>query len=192
MLTRLEGVFHIAIMAKENFHSQFEETATPSGRPEETTKRVLRRLIKEAILPLARWAESQDSVTASTILTLARKPSLIDQATNLDAALERYCGKTLELIGLKNPLDFTQTLVGKPNELTRRMAEIGQKNADEFLLIAWHQDHGLIAASWPDTEDLPKDLRPQTKILCPWPEKEDKDPIALWAWDKRNFTAQRE
>lgn len=175
-------------MPKETFHIQPEEDRfeTAGGERRIATDRIIRRMVLEAIVPLAVWAEDRDVITRQMIQSTARKHGLYEQGTNWLKVLEDYCGKGIEILCLRNQIDLPKALAGGGNPATDRMRELGGA-AEETLLACWHQAHGLLLASWPNTEDIPEGIQPLTKIVGP---AINGEPVALWSWDKRNFPAE--
>lgn len=177
-------------MAKEPLHIQPEEDRyeTAGGERKLTSERIIRRMVLEAIYPLAVWAENQDAITKMMVQSTARKKSLYEQGSNWLKILEDFTKKEIEILNLRNPLDLTKTLTTGENEATKRVEELGEA-AEDILLACWHQQHGLLMASWPGTEDIPKGIQPRTAIVGPLINKE---PTSIWAWDKRNFPPRPE
>jgi len=179
-------------MPKENLHSQFEEDTLVSGNtsPKKTEEGVLRRLVLEILPSLRGWCEKKDSLTRMAVEQTIRNPQNY-QAANPEQwqdLLEEFCEKSLELLILKDPLNLGELLLGKKNPLLQRIQELGPKILDENLLVAWHQSHGPIAATFPALEDTNSNFpKIKTLILQSWPLAEEKTPIALWVWDRKNF-----
>lgn len=191
-------------MAKSTFHSQFEDEIiyTPERGSIDTTSRVLRRLVLEILEPLSLWTERHKGPVAfATIQAVRNNPDLYENAEGWKEILEEFLDKNLELVGLKRPLELPEILKAKRNPLTDRIVELGQKVAKDTILIGWHRNHGPVALSWPaprenlrvtpqgkvsgKNSDLP--ISPLTKVILPWPNNPEEEPLALWLWDKKNF-----
>lgn len=168
---------------KENLHIQPEDTYTNSGDSSGTAERVIRRMVLECIPAMARWADNKDPLTRAMIQGTARKKSLYESGTNWAAVLEKFLGREIEIIKLAKPVDFSKLLTGvglcSPLE---RMEALGPAKED-ILIAAWHQDHGLLAITWPEIEDIPREISPVRWITTPL----NREKAAIWAWDKRNF-----
>lgn len=172
-------------MPKETLHVQPEETRfeTSEGQWNQTSERMVRRMVLEAIVPLAAWAETKDPLTRQMVQATARRRGLYEQGNNWLAVLEEFCGKEIEILNLRNAIDLPKALAAGKNPATDRMIELGRA-AESTLLACWHQNHGVLAATWPDTEDIPKSIQPLTRVVGP---SINGEPAALWAWDRRNF-----
>lgn len=182
-------------MPKSNFHSQFEEDRilTPERGSADTSERVLRRLILEILGPLSLWVQDHKGpIAIATIESVKKNPDLYDDAQGWKDLLEDFSGKNLELLGLKRPLELPELLRGKRNPLTDRMIELGTRTAEETLLIGWHRSHGPLALTWPAKSSNAPLPEPKIKVLIPWvseyQDDNQEEPMALWSWDKKNFS----
>ena len=175
------------LMPKQTFHIQpgpeGDRFETPGGERGLAEARILRRLVLEAITPLAAWAEDRDELTRQMVQGTARRHGLYEQGTNWLTVLESYCRKNLEIVCLRNQIDLTKLMSTGKSPAAERMAEL-DKEKKKTLVAFWHQNHGLLVATWPGTENIPEGILPKRVILGP---EIDGGPMALWSWDKRNF-----
>jgi len=165
---------------KPNTHFQPGEDAREI---EIDSERIIRRMVLEIIPALAEWADTQPALTKEMVQSTARRKSLYEHGADWDIVLQNFLKLDLEVIRLKNPLNFYKILErGDCPEITARLKELGDQ-AEETLLACWHKDSGLIMVSWPDTDNIPRSIQPSRKITFPF----QKELVALWSWSKYNF-----
>lgn len=147
--------------------------------------RILRRATLEILPSMAHWAERKSSLTQMAIRETLRRPSLYENAppSQWRGVLEEFSERNIELLLLESPLktkDLLKISLQK-NALMERLKELGEASA-ETLLLTWHQDMGLLAAT---QSPLPKHF---PHLLTKIDFRCLQIPHALWLWDRKNFT----
>jgi hypothetical protein len=156
---------------------------TGEGTRALNSDRIVRRLVLEAILPLAEWAEDKDVLTRQMVQSTARKQSLYEQGSNWLDLLESFTRKRIEIMVLRKEVTLLELLLSGKSEPVVRMQELAGAREDT-LLACWHQNHGILAVTWPEIEGIPRGLTPQCRALGP---SLDGEALSIWSWDKRNF-----
>jgi len=182
-------------MAKEEIFSQLEEEGPWQGESyAETERRVLRRIVLEILPWVAQWATDKDSLTRKAIQdTLRNKENFTGaEASGWKNLLEEFCQRDIEVVILRQPLEMdglvrvtSKNSKETKNPLIKRLIEL-ENQAEDTIVIAWHQNHGCIAATMPDISSSCRQFPERQKWLT-WKIRETKEPVTLWSWDRKNF-----
>jgi hypothetical protein len=183
-------------MPKEEVFSQLEEEGPWQGESfAETERRILRRIVLEILPWIKEWAIEKDSLTKKAIIdTLKNKENFSSaEASEWKDLLEEFCQRDIEVVILRTPLEFeglfrmtSKMSKETKNPLIKRLLEL-EDHAENTIVIAWHQSHGCIAATLPDIQSDCRQFPNRQKWLT-WTIGENKSPVTLWSWDRKNFT----
>jgi hypothetical protein len=160
-----------------------DPTHTQPSEEELIEERLIRRLVLEAIIPLAQWAGDKDVLTRSMIEATCRKHSLYEQGRGWQGVLEEFCQRKIEALRSPKPTDWPALLAKGKHPALERIQEMGRA-AQDCLLVCWHPREGAITAA-PGSDER---LRNMLGVITHLETTTKSIPVDLWGWDKRNFT----
>jgi hypothetical protein len=182
-------------MPKEEIISQLEESGPWQGESiADTEHRVLRRIVTEILPWIEEWIENKDSLTIKAIRDTIRNKKNFESADDEQwkNILEEFCERNIEVIILRQPLEIDGLLRQNAknsketkNPLIKRLVEL-EGAAEETLLLAWHRDHGCIAASMPEISETCRQF-PRRHRWLTWRLDDLNDQVTFWSWDRKNF-----